>query len=82
MGYAHQHHNLGPSIQEYFKNQFVMAFNLCGDGCVGGHDHVSEYGSFVRTFCAQNKFFIRRHFACCFVLSASCATSTATDTTH
>ena len=46
MGYAHQHHNLGPSIQEYFKNQFVMAFNLCGDGCVGGHDHVSEYGSF------------------------------------
>ena len=40
MGYAHQHHNLGPSIQEYFKNQFVMAFNLCGDGCVGGHDHV------------------------------------------
>ena len=33
----------------------------------------------VRTFCAQNKFFIRRHFACCFVLSATCATLTALD---
>lgn len=45
MGYAHQHHNLGPSIDEYFANQFVMTWNLCGDGCVGGHDHVPEVGS-------------------------------------
>ena len=45
MGYAHQHHNLGPSISEYFVNQFVMAYNLCGDGCVGGHDPVPEQGS-------------------------------------
>ena len=22
-----------------------MAYNLCGDGCAGGHDHVSEQGS-------------------------------------
>ena len=45
MGYAHQHHNLGLSIEEFFTNQFVMAYNLCGDGCAGGHDHVSEQGS-------------------------------------
>ena len=45
MGFSHQHHNLGPSIEEYFNNQFVMAYNLCGDGCVGGHDHAPEYGS-------------------------------------
>ena len=45
MGFSHQHHNLGPSMQEYFTNQFVMAYNLCGDNCVGGHDHAPEFGS-------------------------------------
>ena len=44
MGFMYRHADTGPSMKEYFSNQFVMAWNLPMCNCVGAHDHEREKG--------------------------------------
>ena len=44
MGFMFRHADTGPSMSEYFGNQFVMAWNIPMCKCVGAHDHIPERG--------------------------------------
>ena len=44
MGFKFRHADTGPSIHEFFGNQFLMAWNIPMCKCVGAHDHVPERG--------------------------------------
>lgn len=44
MGFMWRHADTGPTMTEYFSNQFMMVWNLPLCKCVGAHDHLPEHG--------------------------------------
>ena len=44
MGFMWRHADMGPSMTEFFSNQFMMVWNLLLCKCTGANDHLPERG--------------------------------------